>query len=122
MASFVNPVPQSDKQRIVPVMHHAASEAITRPLCLGTAHTNKGAGDTIVISLPEASPGMHATFVVVANEELRVDPATGETVGSGSAGEYIAADAVGESISLLCVDAGAWTIAASTGTWTIEGA
>lgn len=90
-------------------------------------HTNEGASGAITIVLPAAVAGLEFTFCVMANQELRIDPNSTETIGlpstgaQGAAGKYLSADAIGEWVRLTCVKAGQWFATGYAGTWTAEG-
>ena len=93
----------------------------------GGVFTNEGATGAAVFALGPAAVGVELTFVVMAAQELRIDPSGTETIAlpsSGAqqaAGKYITADAVGEWVRLLCVKTGQWQVVGYAGTWTVEG-
>lgn len=93
----------------------------------GGVFTNEGATGAAVFALGPAAVGVELTFVVMAAQELRIDPSGSETIALPSSGaqqaggKYITADAVGEWVRLLCVKAGQWQVTGYAGTWTVEG-
>ena len=93
----------------------------------GGVFTNEGASGAAVFALGPAAVGVELTFMVMAAQELRIDPSGSETIAlpstgaQGAAGKYLSADAVGEWVRLLCVKAGQWQVAGYAGTWTAEG-
>lgn len=93
----------------------------------GGVFTNEGASGAAVFALGPAAVGVELTFMVMAAQELRIDPSGSETIAlpssgaQGAAGKYLTADAVGEWVTLLCVKAGQWQVAGYAGTWAHEG-
>ena len=93
----------------------------------GGVFTNEGATGAAVFALGPSAVGVELTFVVMAAQELRIDPSGTETIAlpssgaQGAAGKYLTADAVGEHVRLLCVKAGQWQVAGYSGTWAHEG-
>ncbi len=93
----------------------------------GGVFTNEGATGAAVFALSPATVGVELTFMVMAAQELRIDPSGTETIAlpsSGAqqaAGKYITADAVGEWVTLQCVKTGQWQVKGFLGTWTVEG-
>lgn len=88
--------------------------------------SNRGASGAVTFALPAAKTGMRVNAVVLAAQELRLDPNGTETVAlptgvQQAAGKYITADAIGEGISLICLSDGKWDVRGSVGTWTAEG-
>lgn len=90
----------------------------------GGVYTNAGDGDAETYSLPDAAAGLEYTFVVMAAQQLRIDPKAGDKIIYAAValdnGEYLWADAVGESIHVLAVDGVNWIVTQSVGTWTQE--
>jgi hypothetical protein len=90
----------------------------------GSVWTNSGAIAAQTFTLPAAAAGLEFTFIVMAAQELRVDPAAGDVVYinavGASAAEYWVADAVGESLHLVAVDGTNWIATSHIGTWTQE--
>ena len=93
----------------------------------GGIFTNEGATGAAVFALGPSAVGVELTFVVMAAQELRIDPSGTETIAlpssgaQGAQGKYLTADAVGEWVRLLCVKAGQWQVTGYAGTWTAEG-
>ena len=83
--------------------------------------------DAAVFALGPAALGVSFTFMVMAAQELRIDPSGTETIAlpssgaQGAAGKYLTADAVGEWVKLLCVKTGQWQVTGYLGTWAHEG-
>lgn len=110
----------------IAVEHHTADATLTAAEC-GTLHTNKGAGGAISLTLPAASAanlGLRFRFVVLAAQQLKVEPNGTDQISlptSGvpeTAGDYVVADAIAEALELVCVDAGLWAAFGTVGTWT----
>jgi len=93
----------------------------------GGVFTNEGATGAAVFALGPSAVGVELTFVVMAAQELRIDPSGTETIAlpssgaQGAQGKYLTADAVGEWVRLLCVKAGQWQTVGYAGTWAHEG-
>jgi len=93
----------------------------------GGVITNEGAEGAAVFALAAAAVGVELTFMVMAAQELRIDPAGTETIAlpstgaQGAAGKYLTADAVGEWVTLVCVKTGQWQVKGYFGTWAHEG-
>ena len=93
----------------------------------GGVFTNEGATGAAVFALGPAALGVSFTFMVMAAQELRIDPSGTETIAlpssgaQGAAGKYLTADAVGEWVRLLCVKTGQWQVTGYLGTWAHEG-
>jgi len=93
----------------------------------GGIFTNEGATGAAVFALGPSAVGVELTFVVMAAQELRIDPSGTETIAlpssgaQGAQGKYLTADAVGEWVRLLCVKAGQWQTVGYAGTWAHEG-
>jgi hypothetical protein len=89
--------------------------------------TNEGATGAAVFALAAAAVGVELTFMVMAAQELRIDPSGTETIAlpssgaQGGAGKYLTADAVGEWVTLVCVKTGQWQVKGYFGTWAHEG-
>jgi hypothetical protein len=90
----------------------------------GTVFTNAAAGGAQTFTLPTAAAGLTYTFIVMAEQELRIDPGADDVINingtAASAAEYWTANAIGESITLVAVDSVNWIATAYTGTWTQE--
>lgn len=93
----------------------------------GGIFTNEGAEGEAVFALAPAAVGVSLTFMVMAAQELRIDPSGTETIAlpstgaQGGAGKYLTADAVGEWVKLVCVKTGQWQVMGYNGTWAHEG-
>lgn len=89
--------------------------------------TNEGATGAATFALSAASVGVELTFMVMAAQELRIDPNGTETIAlpssgaQGAAGKYLTADAAGEWVTLVCVKTGQWQVKGYFGTWAHEG-
>lgn len=90
----------------------------------GSVHTNAGASGTVALTLPSAAAGLEFTFTVMAAQQLRVTPASGDAIyigaSAGAAAEYWVADAAGETVTLIAVDATNWVAMSYIGTWSQE--
>ncbi len=92
----------------------------------GGVFTNEGASGAAVFALGASAVGVELTFMVMAAQELRIDPSGTETIAlpstgaQGGAGKYLTANAVGEWVRLLCVKAGQWQVTGYLGTWEAE--
>lgn len=90
----------------------------------GKVFTNDGAAGAVVFALPAATVGLWFDFVVLAAQQLRIDPNGTETIGlpgtgvQQAAGAYVWADAAGERVKVECVKAGQWHVSNALGTWT----
>lgn len=89
----------------------------------GKTFTNEGAAGAITFALPAATVGQWYRFVVMAAQELRIDPNGTETIAldtgvQQAAGAYLTANAIGERISVECVKAGEWATYDPVGTIT----
>jgi len=86
--------------------------------------TNAGSGGSAAHTLPAAAAGLEYTFVVMAAQQLQIDPqADDKIIYNATAldvGEYLWADAVGENLHLLAVDGTNWIVISAVGTWTQE--
>ena len=93
----------------------------------GGVFTNEGATGAAVFALGPSAVGVELTFVVMAAQELRIDPSGTETIAlpstgaQGAQGKYLTADAVGEWVKLACVKTGQWQVEGYAGTWAHEG-
>jgi len=90
----------------------------------GSIQTNAGAAGAAAWVLPDAAAGLNYTFVVMAEQELRVTPAAGDKIciagTCADVAEYWWADAIGESLTLVAVDGTNWVATSYTGTWSQE--
>ncbi len=92
----------------------------------GSVITNEGAVGAATFILSAAAVGVELTFMVMAAQELRIDPSGTQTIAlpstgaQGGAGKYLTATAVGEWVKLVCVKTGQWQVEGYFGTWTAE--
>ena len=106
------------------VEHHTAIDTLTKAET-GSVHTNLGATGAITITLPQdATSGCQFDFVVMAAQELRIDPGAAGAIYINGAKQtddyYISADDEGESVKLVADGNGDWVSLYTTGTWTVE--
>lgn len=110
----------------LPLVIHAVDGAVLTAKDNHALITNKGAGGSVTVALPVATPGLHFIAQVKAAQTLKLDPNGTETISlpssgvPGAAGKWLVADAIGETVELLCVEAGTWGVLGYTGTWTAE--
>lgn len=86
----------------------------------GTIFTNKGAGATVIITLPAApKPGVYFTFAVVAAQTLTVQASGGLKINNSAANGTFSAAGTQAGIGNCRVwsDGTAWFVTAG-GTWT----
>ena len=87
----------------------------------GQILTNSGASGGVVFNLPEASTviGQSFTFVVVAAQNLDVNPDNGDTIlrATNANGDAIRNATAGGSVTLTAIDATNWVITAYYGSW-----
>jgi hypothetical protein len=107
------------------VLPKTANYTVVANVDNGALFTNEGASGAITFALPAATVGQWFDFVVMAAQELRIDPNGTETISlptgvQQAAGKYIGADAAGEYIQIVCVKAGQWNAIGGVGTWTAE--
>lgn len=88
----------------------------------GSIHTNRGAGATVVLTLPAAAAGLYFTFFVHAAQALDVQAAGSDTIQvaatTGGGGGKTTASATGSAITLVCDAAGTWVAISQQRTWT----
>lgn len=112
-------------------VRHSTSDLNMNEVGDYNTHTNLGATGAVTLKLPDKDyigEGILYIFLVMANEELRIDPDSNSAIYLDgvklSDGEYIVADAVGESIKLMALrdDSGNidWWAYDKVGTWTEE--
>lgn len=106
------------------IEHHTAGDTLTIAEN-GSVHTNLGAGDTIVLALPQTVPtGFSVKFAVMAAFELRIDPGAAGGIYINGAKQadnmYISADDEGESVELVADGNGDWVAVGAVGTWSVE--
>jgi len=85
----------------------------------GKVITNAAAGGATAATLPGAAAGLRYTFVVMAAQEFRITPASGDTMTSegGASAEYVYNATVGGSLTIVAVDATNWITLSKVGTW-----
>ena len=91
----------------------------------GTIFTNEGDTGAQTLQLPKAIIGMKFPFMLLAAQQMILEPNGTETIALANgvqqaAGLYIVADAIGEGCTLECVKAGQWEHRDSVGTWTVQ--
>ena len=106
------------------IEHHTALDTLTKEES-GSIHTNLGAAGAFALTLPQdARAGDHFFFVVMAAQELRIDPGAAGAIyinGAKQADDkYISADDEAESVELVCDGNGDWVAIGAVGTWTVE--
>lgn len=102
------------------VENHTAGDTLTIAEA-GTVHTNSGAGEGIVLNLPEASTaiGVRYTFVTVTAQNLDINPDDADQilVLTNAAGDAIRNATAGNTVTLLAIDATNWVVIGEKGTW-----
>jgi len=106
------------------IEHHTASDTLLKEES-NSVHTNLGASGAITLTLPQdAFTGCSYSFVVMAAQELRVDPgAAGAIYISGAKqtdNKYITANDEAESVELIADGNGDWIALFMIGTWGVE--
>lgn len=91
----------------------------------GKVCTNLGATGTITLTLPQTpKAGTHFEFVVMAAQQLRVEPGAGGGVYINGAkqadNKFIVADDEAESVMLVADGNGDWAALYTTGTWSVQ--
>jgi len=122
-AGFYNPMIAAIRNPVKQVEAHTASDTLTAAES-GTVHTNLGAGAAVTLTLPQTpAAGTFFDFVVMAAQELRVDPGAGGGIyinGAKQADDsYITANDEAESVRLVCDGNGDWVAVGMVGTWTV---
>jgi hypothetical protein len=86
----------------------------------GTAITNAAAGGGMVYNLPGAAAGLKYTFVVMAAQNMDINPDNADQILglTNAVNNSIRNATVGSTVTLLAVDATNWVVAGSYGTWT----
>lgn len=110
--------------REVTVEHHTAADTLLTSES-GSVHTNLGASGAIKLTLPQdASVGCWFQFVVMAANELQIEPGAAGGIYINGAKQtddmYIGADDEAESVMLVADGNGDWIAVATVGTWTVE--
>lgn len=84
---------------------------------------NKGAGGTVILNLPVASVGLRYTFIVEANQTLRINATNGANIRVSSSPSFvngrIETDVVGSVVRLLAVSETEWFAISSINVWTV---
>ncbi len=108
------------------VEHHASGDTLLESES-GSVHTNKGAGETIVLNLPSgAAEGTYFYFSIWHPYALHVNPGDNDLIrwSSGSAdGAYIAnngAGNIGESLMIVADENSDWIVTSLNGDWSVE--
>lgn len=85
----------------------------------GTAITNAAAGGGMVYNLPAAAAGLQFTFVVMAAQNMDINPDNADQILglTNAVGDAIRNATVGGTVTLLAVDATNWVVVGSYGTW-----
>lgn len=87
----------------------------------GQIYTNAGAGGAVVFNLPEASTviGQSFTFVVIAAQNLDVNPADADVIlgATNAAGDALRNAVAGGSITLTVIDATNIVVTGINGSW-----
>jgi len=95
----------------------------------GGLFTNRGATGAVMVTLPGARKGAEFSFLVVANQELRIHPHTnagriecdiGGTWTNNPVGSYVDANLGGEFLTLVCKGSDTWVGKNFGGTWSAE--
>lgn len=102
---------------------HAAADTLTHEES-GSVHTNLGATGSIALTLPQnAQAGCFFTFMVMAAQELAIDPGAAGALyvnGAKQTDDYFAsADDEGEFMLAVADGNGDW-VCSVIGTWTVQ--
>lgn len=86
--------------------------------------TNEGASGTVQFTLPAAANGEGSyTFIIQANQTLRITAGTGDTIRLNSsvsaAAGNVANNTIGNVITLVCINVTEWYATSHEGTWTV---
>lgn len=106
------------------IEHHTAADTLTKEES-NSVHTNLGATGAVTLTLPQdAFTGCSFTFVVMAAQQLRIDPGAAGAIYIGGAKQtddkYIWADDEAESVELVADGNYDWIAIGAVGTWTVE--
>lgn len=104
------------------IENHTADDTLTEGQS-GSIHTNKGASETVTLSLPEnPMAGTYYTFAVQELHQLRIDPGSSaiRDESGQTAGSYKWANAIGECLVLVADSDGDWVTIGKNGVW-LEG-
>ena len=124
--------PTADRAPVIPdavsgtiyatsVTAHATTGNITAAECWGGTVTNTGAGGAIVLTLPDAVAGMQVLVVLLAAQDVDINPQNAEQIltATDAAGDAISSAAtIGNFALLKAVSATQWIVQSSSGTWT----
>ena len=124
--------PTADRAPVIPdavsgtiyatsVTAHATTGNITAAECWGGTVTNTGAGGAIVLTLPDAVAGMQVLVVLLAAQDVDINPQNAEQIltATDEAGDAISSAAtIGNFALLKAVSATQWIVQSSSGTWT----
>jgi len=113
-----------DRFLVPTIEHHTSDDTLTTSES-HTVHTNLGASGNVTLILPQdASAGNHYEFVVMATQQLRIDPGAAGAIYIDGAKQtddkYIWADDEGESVKLVADGNGDWVALYTQGTWGVE--
>lgn len=112
--------------RKIRIVDHTIGEAIAASDAIdGVIHTNRGAGGSITLTLPSAVKGYKVTVYKIANQDVILQAATGDTVGGSSAGKKYKNTASETNVLtvLETTDATDWIqTGAERGTWAVDNA
>ena len=106
------------------IEHHTASDTLLKEES-NSCHTNLGAAGAVTLTLPQdAFTGCSFSFVVMAAQELRIDPGAAGAVYINGAKQtddkYITANDEAESVELIADGNGDWVSLFGVGTWGVE--
>jgi len=104
-----------------------AADYTIRASMSGAVFTNRGAGGTVIFTLPSATTGVFFTFVNLANtHQLQVLPVGGGiemdlngTWGIQADGVDCYADTLGDQLTIISKGEGDWLSINQTGTWAV---
>lgn len=103
---------------------HCDASGDIYPFDSGHTYTNQGAAGGITLDLPCAWVGLKFTFLVMAAQNLDINPQDTEQIVDGGVGKgngkYARCSTVGASITLECLTDGQWEVTGKQGTWTYE--
>jgi len=105
------------------IEHNTAGDTLT-VYESGSTHTNLGAGGAVTLNLPQTvHAGCWFAFVVMAAQELRIDPGAAGAIYINGAKQtddaYITANDEAESVILTADGNGDWIASSVVGTWTV---
>ncbi len=108
----------------LPFEHFTAADTLTVEES-GKVCSNLGASGAVALTLPQsATKGIFYRFVVMAAQELRLDPGAAGAIYIAGAKQtddkYITADDEAESVTLIADGNGDWVAFCPVGTWGVE--